>query len=603
MIQFYNMKRISIWKWIGGTVLILFLGIVVFGLYLNSQWKPILTERIKEIVATSSDSLYTIDFADISVNIVSGNLSFKNIVFKPDTLVYQKMKVEGRAPRHLYRAESEGLTLSRVHPWKVYSGRGLEMNDLIINNPKIQIFFEDVHQTDTLEKETRTIYQHLSKYLKSVLVKNIFLKGVDFKYIDRSLMDPEVADIQNVSVTIRDLRIDSASQYDKSRFYYTKDIFVQINNHKLTTKDKMYDIGFDELTASTANGSVSLKGLKITPRYADMAFSKKFAVQKDRYSMVFDEILFSRIDYKNLNSRRQLKASALLVKGSKINIFLNREMPAPDLDKGRNYPQLALKRFRLNSLIDTIKIQNSEINYTEYNPATQSRGTVFFKRIEGTLTNVTNDSLALSRNNWCKASLSSFLMGEGLLKVKINFNLTDPDASFNYSGSMGQMNTKALNKVLRPLAMVEINSGKIAKAVFSVNANYRRSSGKLEFYYSDLKVGVLVKDEESIKLKKKSIVSFLANTLLISDNNPSPGQPLRIGYSNLVRRDQASFFNLMWKNIFEGVKASVGFTAARERELRESFDKMKGSETDRIERREKREERREKRDERRDSNR
>jgi len=51
----------------------------------------------------------------------------------------------------------------------------------------------------------------------------------------------------------------------------------------------------------------------------------------------------------------------------------------------------------------------------------------------------------------------------------------------------------------------------------------------------------------------------------------------------------------MWKTIFEGIKESVGFTAEREQELQRSFDSMKGSKPDRIERREERRQKREER--------
>jgi len=584
-----------IWKWVAGVFLALLIILGGFALYLDSQWKPILTERIKETIISSSDSLYSIDFSDVDISLATGDVSFKNIVFKADPAVYQKMKTEGRAPRHLYQAELNALTLKHVHPWKVYFERKLEMSALIISNPKVQVFFENVYEKPDTVKTRKTIYQHLSKYLKSVVVGNIVLEDVNFKYIDRSLPDPEVASIENASVSIKDLRIDSASQYDKSRFYYTKDMFVQIKDYKLLTKDKMYDISFDELAASTANGYASLKGLKITPRYSDLTFSRKYKFQKDRYNMSFDEILFSKVDFESLHSRRQLIASSLLISGSKIGVFLNRELPFPDIDKGRNYPHVALKRLKLNTIIDIIKIQNAEVNYTEYNPVTQARGTVTLKRINGTISNVTNDSVALSKNHWAKANISSLFMGEGFLKVQINFNLTDPGAQFNYSGSMGPMNTRTLNKLLRPLAMVEIKSGRIGKAIFSVNAGYRTSIGHLELYYTDLKVGVLEKQEDNGRLKKKGLASLIANALLITNNNPMPGHSLRAATSTFVRPNQASFFNLMWKTIFEGIKESVGFTAEREQELQRSFDSMKGSKPDRIERREERRQKREER--------
>ena len=583
-------------KWVAGVFIAILVCLGVFALYLDSQWKPILTERIKETISSSSDSLYNIDFSDVDISLVSGDVSFKNIVFKADTTVYKRMKAAGTAPRHLYQAELSALTLKHVHPWKVYFKRELEMNALIISNPKVQVFFENVYEKPDTIKVKKTIYQHLSKYLKSVAVGSIVLRDVSFKYIDHTLPDQEVASIEKASVTIKDLRIDSASQFDKDRFYYTKDMFVQIKDYKLQTKDKMYDISFDELAASTSKGYASLKGLKITPKYADLAFTRKYKFQKDRYTMSFDEILFSKLDFENLHRKRQLIASSLLISGSKIGVFLNRELPFPPIDKGRNYPHVALKRLKLDTFIDTIKIQNAEVNYTEYNPKTAARGTVTFKRINGLITNVTNDSIALTKNHWAKANITSLFMGEGYMKVQINLNLTDPGAQFNYSGSMGPMNIRTLNKVLRPLAMAEIKSGRIGKAVFSVNAGYRNSTGRLELYYTDLKIGVLGKEEDNGRLKKKGLISLIANALLVTDNNPTPGHPLRVATSSFVRPDQGSFFNLMWKNIFEGIKQSVGFTVQREQELQKSFDSVKGSKPDRIDRRE---ERRQKREERR----
>lgn len=585
-----------IWKWVAGVFLAIIAILGCFALYLDSQWKPILTQRIKETISSSSDSLYTIDFSDVDISLASGDVSFKNIVFKPDSVVYQKMKAAGTAPRHLYQAELDGLTLQHVHPWKVYFKRELEMTALILNNPKVKVFFENVSEKPDTIKNKKTIYQHLSKYLKSLVVGSIILRDVNFKYIDRTLPDPEVAALDNASVTIKDLRIDSASQFDKSRFYYTRDIQVHIKDYKLQTKDKMYDVSFGELTASTLGGDVSIKDLKISPKYADLTFSRKYKFQKDRYDMSFDKILFNKVDFENLNGKRQLIASSLEIAGAKVGVFLNRELPFPPIDKGRNFPHVALKRLTLNTIIDSIKIHNAEINYTEYNPKTQGRGTVVFKRVNGVITNVTNDSVALSKNHWSRANISSLFMGESFMKVQINFNLTDPGAQFNYSGSMGPMNIRVLNKILRPLAMVEIKTGRVGKALFSVHGGYRSATGTLELHYTDLKVGVLAKGDDNGRLKKMGLISLIANALLITDNNPTPGHPLRVATSTFVRPDQGSFFNLMWKVVFQGILESVGITADREKELQKSFDSVKGSKPDRVERRE---ERRQKRAERR----
>ncbi len=579
-------------KWIAGIVLFILLSVGGLAAYLNKQLKPMLTERIKETIKNSSESLYTIDFEDVTINLITGNVSFKNIVFKPDSIVYQALKRKGTAPRHLYKVEISSLIFNRVNPRKVYLNRELNMDALIINDPLIQVYFEDLKEKDEEEVPSKTIYQYVSKYLKSVHIGDIVLAYADFKYIDRAPVIPDTIEVKDVNIKINDLLIDSSAQFDKKRFYYTNDVFVQVKNHTQQTKDGMYEVRLDEFSASTANQYLNLRGLKVVPLYPDITFSRKFKVQTDRYNMAFEEILLNSIDFKNLNVKRRLSANSLLIRGAAINVFLNRELPKANIDKGRNFPHVALKRLKLNTLIDTVRIENTTINYTEYNPKTASRGTLFFRGVNGTLLNLTNDSTALAKNNWARSNFSAMLMGKALLTLSINLNLTDPNARFNYSGSLGALNARDINPVLRPLGMVEIKSGNISKAIFSINGNNKTSSGKIQLYYTNLKVGVLAKEDDKVRLKKKGLLSLIANALLIRDNNPSLGEPLRVGYTSFVRTPDGSFFNMLWKSLFEGIKISIGLTAAKEKELIENFNTLKGSKPDRIERREERKEKR-----------
>ncbi|OYZ44527.1 MAG: hypothetical protein B7Y19_09105, partial [Sphingobacteriales bacterium 24-40-4] len=94
--------------------------------YLNYYWKPILTQRIKEAIERSTDGLYRIEFENIRVNFITGRLNVSNIRFIPDTLVYEKMKVDSIAPRHLYEVEIAELILKKIQPWKIYTLGKLE---------------------------------------------------------------------------------------------------------------------------------------------------------------------------------------------------------------------------------------------------------------------------------------------------------------------------------------------------------------------------------------------------------------------------------------------------------------------------------------------
>ncbi|TZF85649.1 DUF748 domain-containing protein (plasmid) [Pedobacter sp. BS3] len=583
-----------IWKWLIGILLVLILALCTVAFYLSQHWKPVITEKIKQAVTNSTDSLYSISFSDISLNLITGNVSFKNVVFKADTNVYKRLQAKGDAPQNLFKIKLDALYLKRIHPGKIYFRKELDMNSIVISRPVIRMFYHPVKsRPDTTDN--RTAYQRLSKILKKVKIQNIVFQDVDFKYIDKSYAKARVTGFDSMSIKITDLLIDSLAHRDKSRFYYTKDIFVQLKNQKFVTRDGLYTLRLDEVSSSTKDKYLRLKNFRVIPNYPDLQFSRKYQFQHDRYDIAFDEIMLNNVDFVQLNTQRRLIASGLILNGARVNVFMNRELPRPEFNKGRNYPHLALRRMPINTRIDTVFLNDIQVNYTEFNPKTERRGTVSFGNLHGKILHVTNDSASLAANHWAKADLSALLMNRGALHVNINFNLTDKNAAFNYNGTLGQMDMRALNPLARALAMVEISSGKIGKTEFAVDADYNGSKGTLKLYYNDLKIGILKKQENNT-LKKSGVISLLANVLVIKNNNPEPGEPLRVGKISFVRPYWASFFNLMWKSVFVGLKESVGLDEAKEASMQERAKKAKN---DKVEREERRTERKKHREERR----
>ena len=263
------------------------------------------------------------------------------------------------------------------------------------------------------------------------------------------------------------------------------------------------------------------------------------------------------VDFIKLNNEGSLYVKDLKIGPAKVEVFLNRELPPPSFDKGRNFPNNALKRLPIETIVERLSLSKVDIAYTEYNPKTQERGTLKLDDLTGNILNLTNDSLRLARSNHATADLTTFILGAGKLNVNINFNLTDAAASFSYTGRVSPFNMRALNPLSKSLGEVEIESGNVKQVDFAINANERGSTGIVRFSYTNLKVNLL-KEDENGKAEKKGLLSFLANTILIKNDNPSKGEPARIANIKWDRVPQASFFNLMWKSIFVGIREIVG---------------------------------------------
>ena len=345
-----------------------FLAIILFGtaIYLNRQWKPLLSQQIQNAIRTSTDGLYAISIGEISVNIITGNSSIKNIVLTPDTSVYSDLVKKGKAPRHLFAVEIAELEMNRIHPFKIYFKKELEIESLTVFKPKIRMMFQGFSDSQNNATDNITAYQRLSEYLRSIKINKISLQEVDFSYVDTGANINPIKFSQNLDIEIARLLIDSTSQFDQSKFFYTENISIRLLNYIYRTQNGMYNIKFKELTASTQNKNAKFVGLRVEPRYSEMRFSKILKKRALRYDLRVNDLMLEGVDYKAFNTNRRLIANKLTITNSNLNIFLSKLFPRIDNDELLTFPQAALNRFSLETSIDSIKIKNARIAYSEY---------------------------------------------------------------------------------------------------------------------------------------------------------------------------------------------------------------------------------------------
>lgn len=584
-------------KWISLLSAMLLSIVIGVSVYIYYQIEPMVSARLKESIKTSTDGLYDISFSKLNINPFTGNVTIRDISFKPDTAVYNRFKRDRIHPSHLYEIKVKVLRLRRVHPLKVYLKRDLTVNSILIENPIVRVYYENNQSKDSSKVDTRTAWQRLSKYLHSIKVHEVLFKEIDFKYIDRRLQKPEINGVKNLSITIKDILIDSLSHLARTRFYYTKDILVEITDNSFASNDGMYTVKFNKLEMSTLNKYAMVRGLRVIPKYPEIEFSHKFDYKKARYLIGINEVWLRGIDYKSLTDKRTLHATSLNLNNASLDVFMNKQLPKAKGDLGQNFPQILIKDLRLTSLIDTVSLHSSKLSYSEYDPYTAKTGRISFLALRGKLLNVTNDSIALQKNNWSKGSFIGYPYGKARIDFNINFNLTSPVFQHNYSGKLYQMQARHFNHITRALAMLDVSSGEAQSATFSVNADYRNAKGTLTIVYKDLNIGILRLNKNK-KLQRSTVLSLVANNLLLIEDNPSKGEPLRHGRISYSRPDSVSFYSMIWKSLFTGIKENIGMTPEREKRLQETFQSFKheGSPKTKDQRKLEREQRRKRRE-------
>lgn len=548
-----NYKSRKFWYWIGGVLggLIVLLGIGA--LVISAKWKPTLTTKLKEGVTQASEGLYRLDFKDIHLNVLTGTAVLDSISLTPDTAVFTKLKTAKEAPTHLFRIQLAHLKISRVGILTAYFKKKVNLTAIILDHPSIDMVYHKVpKKTDTV-KDNRTLYQQISKSLKSISVAQIKVVDADFDYYNGN---KKLNSVKNLNVTVKDILIDSAAQFDTTRVFHSKNIGFELLGYKSVTKDKMYTLKIDTVQGSVTGKDLEIRGLQMIPTYEKIPFSKKYKYQTERYALNFRQVNFSGVDYVGLNNNGELLVKQMEIGSATADIFMNREAQATTADKWHNFPHIALRRIPIPTIIERLKIRKVNVAYGEYNPQTKEIGTIKLDGLNGVITNLTNDSSRLITNNHAYADLTTYVMGAAKLNVKIDFNLTAANAAFHYKGTVGSFDLKALNPISKPLGQIAIETGKVNSISFDISANRSGANGKVNFFYNDLKIQLLGKTDEG-KTKKKGLLSFLANTILVKDANIK-GEKGRVAVVTHEREGPASFFNLMWKTIFKGMREIVG---------------------------------------------
>ncbi|MBS1530920.1 MAG: hypothetical protein JSU01_11465 [Bacteroidetes bacterium] len=553
--------------------------ILVLSLIVNQYWSPILAKQVRKMVLKSSDSLYHIDFSDAELHIVRGEIDIYNINLKPDTAVYNRRKKAHLAPNNLVELHVKRLILSHIHPFKLYFQHKLEIGQVILSDPEINVSYQLNHTKDTTLKDHRTIWQKMSKTLKSIHIGQIALSDVKLKYEDYSGNKLALSELKELSLSATDMLIDSTTQSDRSRTLYCKDIDAIVDNYSGQSSNKLYNYKIGQIHLSTQTSRLDISGLDLEPVKPEVFYKHSY---HDRFKIHVDSLQADHFDFVSYHKYRIVHVSALTINTGSLTISANPRQSPRKTDRIKSFPHFALREVNADITVDTIHAHRINITYNEFNQKSNQTGLVAFDNSDGEIVHVTTNKDSLQKNHICTARITSQLMNQGKLQVFFRFDLTDPNAGFTYKGSVGAMNLPAMNQASMPLALVKLNSGILKRMTFDIHANKATAQGTVQVLYHDLLVTVLKPDTAHDRLKHMTIASLFANTLVIKHDNPDePGDAPRSVYVNYQRPDTVAFWGSIWQTLFAGIKPNAGVTKQVQENIKAQLAQQKQKKVER----------------------
>ncbi len=361
--------------------------------------------------------------------------------------------------------------------------------------------------------------------------------------------------IGNVGIKINNVKADEIMKVQKYPIDYSEEVEVSCASVSMKSKDGSYKYVFDNIVLNSLRKELNVAAYNIKPSLGEREFANKEHFQKDRYDVALKGIRLKGIDMKNLIDKK-IFASDLSVNSVNAKIYRDLQKPLKDESKVGRYPSQLIGKIEVPVNIAHATLSNAYIEYKEHEKLSDSTGVLKFTESTLTLSNITNVPEAISKNNSLKISFESHALGTIPINGNFIFSLNDTAGNFTTKGNIPSFDAHLLNKVSVPMALMRINTGNIDAIDFNFKGNNYGAGGNMVMKYSDLKVDVLKRDKDSKEVKKKGLTSFLAN-FIVKNDNPRNGD-LRKVQPHYDRDVRKSFFNLVWKTIFVGMKKTVG---------------------------------------------
>lgn len=570
-------------------MLTLGLVVVVSSWYLSIKFKPLIQEKLKTLALQSTNGLYKVDFSDLHTNLILGKATISHVNIVPSAAVYQKLIAQKKAPNNLYYISLKKVEIHNFHLYQLLFEKKVNIDLLLFDKPEISLVNKHFDFNENRPPRPRlSPYHYISKLFKSLHVKTVDFRNARLKYINNNGKVKDVDSLNHLNVKLNDWLIDSLSSQDTTRLYLLKDINLNFNNYSYATPDSMYHINVSDFDFTASSGKVNIKQFELMPRYSETDFPKINGYARDRFFIQLHKISVDGLNLPDYLQKRDVIAKNMDVSDGEIAVFNDNSYPTHKSDKTGRFPHQLLQLLNVRLHIHKIKLNNINVSYAEFDRDSKQKGKITFQHTSGTVTNITNFDKLKQKNPIMQANLVSYVMGQGKLAVNFKFNLASPLGAFNYKGSVSNLDGRKLNEVTKPLGMLRVNKGDIKSLVFDIKANQNVAKGKMDFIYNNLSVTLMKKENGKDRLVKMGLLSMLANAMVIYTDNPTLDGEFTRAPIYFERIPTASFFNFIWKTLFQGIKYSVGVTPKKEAEIQQQikrFEKMKNDWEERKKRR------------------
>ena len=323
--------------------------------------------------------------------------------------------------------------------------------------------------------------------------------------------------------------------------------YVSVTGGRILYTDSTTTASVSKITGNGKEGAFALQDVAIKPRHTLETFLKTSLWQKDYLTFHSSTITCKGINYQELLQDRALVIRSVLLQNPDLSTFRNKNIPFQH-GVEKLMPTKLLAGIKVPVQIDSVQIQDASIDVHEVSVITKREGIVPIKKLNALFRNITSmpqekDSLLLDA--------SAQVLDYKIRTFRYAESYGDSLSRFRMEYGIAPMQLSHVTAVSNPLSAIAVTRGQADTLYARVSGNKYAAFGEINFYYHNLRVRLLNKEDTLKKSLFLNIESLLANGLIKSKNQDQD----QIFF---VRDRERFVFNYWVKTLFSGLVTSAG---------------------------------------------
>ncbi|GAA3924622.1 hypothetical protein GCM10022406_08410 [Hymenobacter algoricola] len=437
------------------------------------------------------------------------------------------------------------LRLTGLQPTSL-ARRRLSLDSLLIRQP---------HLTFTPPRQAPPpVYQLVAPYLNRLTLAHVRLTG---GYVRVAGM-AAAPTVRRIALTGTDLRIDKAAAADPKRVLYAHAWQLRTGLTTARLSPPVYRGGYQALNLDTKTGRLQLEEAFLLPTMSATAVNRYKGHQSPNITLRLPRLQATGLDFAALDQRGAVLAGQVTL--SRLQVLVDGDgrfplNPTPSIVTPERLGKLPL---RLN--VRRIRIADATVRTNYLSPSSGRQGTLTFNRLNGTLTNITNDPRLMSAAQPAVVRASGYIANRWRADLQIWLPLLDPNGTHWGRATFGPGSITLLNSMTEPSRNVRFARGNVQQATIGFRANRRQITGTMRAQYSDLKLELLSpKGGADRKTLFTKIGTSLLNGVVVRDENPRRDEGrLKVGDMTSRRELRVSALSLWRQGLVSGLLNSIG---------------------------------------------